>query len=621
MRIGFSGPGLFGSEPHEEVDLCGVVDASAPQRKEAIDRSLHHRSASLQFATGPSMNDRNYSHAVLAGAAEGPVVATSEALSFWGGIDPASGLVIDVRHPLHGVCLTGSIFFMPTSRGSCTGSGVLLDLVLSGRGPAALVFLEAEDVLTLGALIAAEMFQKELPVLRLTAEDFSEFSKARSLVIEHAKISSDTRTIELKQAESRTLELSANDRAMLDGAEGVAARQAMRIICAMAVQQGAVRLRDVIQGHIDGCIYASPANLTFAERIAHLGGQVRIPTTMNAISVDRENWQKQGVASTFGDPAARLADAYVRMGCQPTFTCSPYLLTSAPKQGDAVAWAESNAVIFANSVLGARTAKHPDFLDLCIALTGRAPDAGVYLDANRRAQCIIDIEMQANIDDAFWPLVGYLAGKAAPDRIPLLRGLASANPTRDDLKALCAAFGTTSAAPMLHIAEVTPEAGGAASPDADQISISRADMREAWRTLNGGPEEIELVAIGSPHASLDECRALADRLAAPLKGNPRRTDVAVIVTAGRQVIAEAERDGTLARLRQAGVQVLPDLCWCSIAEPVFPIRTRAVMTNSGKYAHYGPGLSGRSVRLGSLTTCVEAALSGRVPPRFPDWLA
>lgn len=131
------------------------------------------------------------------------------------------------------------------------------------------------------------------------------------------------------------------------------------------------------------------------------------------------------------------------------------------------------------------------------------------------------------------------------------------------------------------------------------------------------PDEVELVAIGSPHASLAECRALAEALG----GRKRHPDVAVIVTAGHEVIAKARGEGILARLQESGVQVLPDLCWCSISEPVFPTRTRAVMTNSGKYAHYGPGLSGRTVRFGSLADCVSAALSGRVPPRLPEWLS
>jgi len=552
---------------------------------------------------------------ILAGTASGPIIAAGEALSFWGGVDPATGRVIDVHHPLHGATITGGILMMPSSRGSCTGSGVLLDLALTGRAPAALIFSEAEDVLTLGALIAAEMFGKELPVLRLSHDAFDALCRAKTARIGQSSIEADGLTIPVAPPATAALDLTEDDRAMLDGRDGVAVQLALRITAAMAAQQGATKLVDVVQGHIDGCIYASPANLTFAEKMADMGAKVRVPTTMNAISVDRANWEKQGVPHDFGDPAARLADAYVRMGCRPTFTCSPYLLDSAPKTGEAIAWAESNAVIFANTVLGARTAKHPDFLDLCIALTGRAPLSGVYLEEHRKAKRVIDVTLPENVDDAFWPLVGYLAGRAAPDRIPLLRGLAAAKPTRDDLKALCAAFGTTSAAPMLHIEGVTPEADGAAATDADRASITRADTVEVWRMFNDGPAEVELVAIGSPHASASECRALADALGE----RKRHESVAVIVTAGRDVMAEA--GDVLARLRASGVQVLPDLCWCSISEPVFPPKTRTLITNSGKYAHYGPGLSGRTVRFGNLADCIEAALTGRVPPRLPAWLS
>lgn len=562
------------------------------------------------------MNETAPARSIMGGTAEGRVVATQEALSFWGGVDPATGRVIDVHHPLHGECLTGAVLMMPSSRGSCTGSGVLLDLALTGGAPAALIFCEAEDVLTLGALVAAEMFDRQLPVVRLRPDIFASLSQAKTIRIEASAVVADGETIPLLPPATSALSLTEQDLSMLEGGEGVAVAQAMRILIAMAAQQGAASLIDVTQGHIDGCIYASPANLTFAEKMAELGGRVRVPATMNAISVDRVNWRSQGVPEEFGDPAARLADAYVRMGCRPTFTCSPYLLDSAPGAGEAIGWAESNAVIFANSVLGARTAKHPDFLDLCIALTGRAPLSGVYLDENRKAARILDVELPERRDDAFWPLIGYLAGKASPDRIPLLRGLAAGNPSPDDLKALCAAFGTTSAAPMLHVEGITPEADDAEHPTADRHAITRAEMAAAWKMLNEGPEQVELVAIGSPHASLAECRALADAFA----GRRRLPEVVVIVTAGRDVIVKAEEEGTLARLRDSGVQVLPDLCWCSISEPVFPPGTRAVMTNSGKYAHYGPGLSGRIVRFGSLADCVEAALTGRVPVGVPDWI-
>lgn len=548
---------------------------------------------------------------ILPGEASGPVLATDEPLSFWGGIDPATGLVIDVHHPLHGRSVTGRLLVMPSSRGSCTGSGVLLDLILNGRGPAALIFRDAEDVLTLGALVATEMFDAALPVLRVGSETFSRLLQAAEARVSRDGLEADGVEWAVLPPLTAGLDLSPGDRDMLAGRHGEAVRQSMKIIAAMAVNQGAGRLIDVSQGHIDGCIYASPANLSFARRMVELGGRVRIPTTMNAISVDRQNWRDQGMAASFGLPAQQLADAYVQMGCSPSFTCAPYLLDSRPAADEVIAWSESNAVIFANSVLGARTAKHPDFLDLCIALTGRAPESGVYLDEARRARRIIDVHRPAGIDDGFWPLVGYVAGQRAPDRIPLLRGLTGVAASRDDLKALCAAFGTTSASPMLHIEGVTPETDSSVVPDVDHSTISLDDLRQAWAHLNGGPAAVDLVAIGSPHASLEECRALV----AGLAGRQCHHRTRLIVTAGCEIIRQARAEGLLARLEASGAQVIPDLCWCSITEPVFPPDARTVLTNSGKYAHYGPGLSGRKVRLGSLSDCVEAAVTGESAPR------
>ncbi|MEJ5902032.1 cis-3-hydroxy-L-proline dehydratase [Ochrobactrum teleogrylli] len=550
---------------------------------------------------------------ILPGTAEGPILATTEPLSFWGGVDPSSGKIIDVHHPLHGQSIRGAALMMPSTRGSCTGSGVLLDLALNGMAPAALIFSQTEDVVTLGALIADKMFDHPLPVLRLAPEDWERLRKGPEVKITPTKLTAPGFTLPLVGSKETRLELSAADQAMMTGADGDATKLAMEIICAMAENQGAERLIDVAQAHIDGCIYASPANLIFAEKMVDMGARVRVPTTMNAISVDREHWQAQGVPASFGWPAARLADAYVRMGCQNTFTCSPYLLHTAPEKGEMIAWAESNAVIYANTVLGARTAKHPDFLDLCIAMTGRAPLSGVYLDQHRFAQRIIHVDIPEGFDDAFWPLIGYLAGKVSPDRIPLLKGLRDAKPTPENLKAMCAAFGTTSAAPMLHVEGVTPEAHFV-SPAADTVSITRNDMVDGWKSLNDGPDAVDLVAIGSPHASLEECRAFANALRG---GKAVRT---TIITAGRQVIAAAREDGTLQRLEAAGVQVIPDLCWCSISEPVFPVAAKALMTNSGKYAHYGPGLSGRAVRFGSLASCAEAAKTGHVARGLPTWL-
>jgi predicted aconitase/predicted aconitase with swiveling domain len=552
---------------------------------------------------------------LIPGHARGSILASPEGLSFWGGVDPTTGRIIDAHHPLHGQSVSGSILMMPTSRGSCTGSGVLLELIRAGLAPAALVFREAEDVLTLGALVAQHVFGLTVPVLRLRPGDYAALTLARQADITGTGLEASGLSLHLDEPDSGRLRLSPEEQAMLEGTEGKAAQIAMKILCAMAAAQDAEDFVKVSQVHIDGCLYASPSLLAFAEVFAGMHAKVRVPTSMNAISVDHANWRSQGVPEDFGVPASRLADAYVDMGARPTFTCAPYLLDTAPGKDEDIAWAESNAAIYANSVLGARTAKHPDFLDLCIAITGRAPRSGVYLDSSRIAGRVLSAEAPDTADDSFWPLLGYLAGLKSPDRIPLIKGTEHLKPDADDLKALCAAFGTTSAAPMLHVAGHTAEAGNLAA-DADEVSVTRADLAAAWRQLNSGPAEIDLVAFGSPHFSLRECRALAELM----EGHRCAEGTHAIVTLGRATLDAARAEGLTARLDASGIRLIPDLCWCSITEPVFPLAARTVMTNSGKYAHYGPGLSGRRVRFGSLADCALAARTGRAPDTLPDWL-
>lgn len=546
----------------------------------------------------------------------GGVLTCREGLSFWGGVDPDTGAIIDTHHPDHGASLAGRIVLMPTSRGSCSGSGVLLQLARNGQAPAALVFREPEDILTLGAIISARLFDRPIAVLRLPAEIYEALSRAGEAEIKGDTLHFSGRQIELSRPESRELALSPRDRDMLEGKDGAARQLAMEVLCLMAAAQGAKELIDVSRAHIDGCILAHDANLDFAEKMDELGAKTVIPTTINAISVDRENWQGQGVPVEFGGKASRLADAYVNMGARPTFTCAPYLLDDVPEEDEAIGWSESNAVIYANSVLGARTQKHPDYLDLFVAITGRAPNTGVYLAENRKPVCEVRVAVPAAFDDALWPMLGWLAGARSPAGIPVLTGLEHLSPTPDDLKALCAAFGTTSAAPMVHVRGHTPEGDLPLAADAGLLEITLDDLRQLWREFNAGDDRIDLVAIGSPHASLAETRRFAEFLDGRYCYDGLRT----IVTVGRNTLAGMHAGGIFDRLQAAGVQVLPDLCWCSITEPVFPKDAAVIMTNSGKYAHYGKGLTGRNMRFGSLEDCAEAALTGRAKPGLPAWL-
>ncbi len=554
---------------------------------------------------------------LVSGDAQGSVVACSDGLSFWGGVDPDSGVIIDAHHPDHGTPLAGRIVLMPTSRGSCSGSGVLLQLARNAKAPAALVFREPEDILTLGAMIAARLFNATVVVLRLSPPLFNALSQASHASIDAATLRFEDHTIPLIPVGTEALNLSDADRAMLDGRQGQAQQVAMEVLCLMAAAQGATDLITVSRAHIDGCILAHDANLDFAEKMQQMGARTCIPTTINAISVDRENWPLQGVAEDFGNRASRLADAYVAMGAQPTFTCAPYLLDETPLAGEAIGWSESNAVIYANSVLGSRTVKHPDYLDLFIAMTGRAPDTGVYATDNRRPAREIHVVLPDTFDDALWPMLGWLAGALSPQQIPVLTGLEDTAPSQDDLKALCAAFGTTSAAPMLHVRGLTPEAHFTALPGSERFQITPDDLARVWRNFNQADNSVDLVAIGSPHASLSECR----RLAGLLQGQRCHAGTQMIVTVGRQVLSAAQSEGIIEELQRAGVQVIPDICWCSITEPVFPRNAAVLMTNSGKYSHYATGLTGRGVRFGSLSDCVRAAVTGQPPDQLPHWLA
>lgn len=548
---------------------------------------------------------------VVPGSADGEILFSDVGLSFWGGVDALTGEVIDRHHPLSGQSLAGRILALPTSRGSCSGSGVVLELLLNNKGPSAIVLERPEAIITLGVIVAEELFGRSIPVLCVGAETFASLRTVGA-----ARISAGSRS-----AQSAASHMTDEDQATLTCAHGEAAAVAMRIVLRMAEIEGASELIDITRAHIDGCIYTGPGGLAFAEKLKDLGGRVRVPTTLNAISVDHRAWRTQGIPTAFGEPASRLADAYVAMGAQPTFTCAPYLLDGKPQRDEQIVWAESNAVVFANSVLGARTMKYPDYLDICVALTGRAPKAGCHLDAERLPGLRIRLPALEQVDDSLYPLLGYLIGTLAPDTIPVVEGLADHAPDLDDLKAFGAAFATTSAAPMFHIAGVTPEAaandgyGDLALP---MITISADQLRQAWAELNGASTgTVELVSLGNPHFSVAEIA----KLAALCRHRTKHPDVALIVTCGRHVLEQARAAGDVALLEAFGVSFVTDTCWCMITGPLIPPATKVIMTNSGKYAHYGPGLSGRAMRFGSLAACVEAAALGFDADALPAWLS
>lgn len=410
--------------------------------------------------------------------------------------------------------------------------------------------------------------------------------------------------------------LTAAEQAMLDGADGPAVELAMRVVTSLARARGADRLVEVVHAHIDSCLYHGPVGLDFVHRLRELGGRVRVPTTLNIGALDLLHPSLVGedpdVPELHTD-GRELMTAYADLGARPTYTCAPYQHEARPGLGEHVAWAESNAIAFANTVLGARTDRYGDFLDICAALTGRAPYAGLHRDEQRAARLVLDCTVVPGIDDPDEITVvgiGSLLGRLAGTEVAAVVGLPSDLP-EERLKALCAVAASTGSVALVHVVGRTPEAptldaalhGG---HPARVVAVTGDDVaREVARlsTVPAGP--VDAVCVGTPHASLAELGELA-RLATD--GAGVRAGVRAIVNTSRGTLALAREAGTVAALRSAGWTVLTDTC--SYIAPVLPRDTRTVATNSGKWAAYAPGNLGVDVVLTTTAGCVEASRTG-----------
>ena len=413
--------------------------------------------------------------------------------------------------------------------------------------------------------------------------------------------------------------LSAEEDSLARGHHGATAGMAMRIITEMAELMGANRLVQISSAHIDSCLYHGDGGVEFAERLVAGGGKVRVPTSLNVGALDLLHPKLVRADSHRREMARRLMDAYVKLGCRPTWTCAPYQAGHRPSLGDQVAWGESNAVAFANSVLGARTNRYGDFFDICCALVSRAPYTGLHVTENRRASILVDtsnLPLRLRQSDVLYPVLGSWLGATVGDQIAVIDGLPP-DTTEDQLKALGAAASSTGAVGMFHVAGVTPEApdvetalGGV--PPTQVFRLTASVLRDALDRLTTTESRlVDAVAVGSPHFSLAEFTEL-ERMA----GN-QSFRVPCYVCTSRSVRAEMASQDRLASLEALGIIVVVDTC--IVVTPILPEDGGVLMTNSGKFAHYTPANTGYDVVYGSLADCVASALTGRVTRDESIW--
>jgi hypothetical protein len=378
---------------------------------------------------------------------------------------------------------------------------------------------------------------------------------------------------------------------------------------------GARRLVDVVSAHVDSCLYHGRAGLDFAERLVAGGARVAVPTTLNVGLLDLLHPGLGRVEPQTAEAGRRQMELYVAMGCRPTWTCAPYQLPDRPAFGQHVAWAESNAIVFCNSVLGARTNRYGDFIDVCAAITGRAPLAGLHLDEERRARLVLRLEGVSErllASDVLYPALGHVLGREAGSAVAAIVGL-PAGVHEDRLKALGAAAASSGAVAMFHAVGVTPEAptldaatGGTPVPE---VAVTLERLRAARDELSTAEgERLGAVSVGTPHASLAELERLAGLVATHPPAVP------LYVNTGRDVLASAA--GLEDTLRAAGVRVVTDTC--TYLSPMVDA-DGPVMTDSAKWAWYAPANLGVEVVFGSLEECVRSAAAGRVTRDASLW--
>jgi len=418
------------------------------------------------------------------------------------------------------------------------------------------------------------------------------------------------------------MHLTPYEQALLEGAEGPGVRRAMEIVVALGRIYGAEDLVPVRHVQIAGVSYKNlgDAGVAFLNEWAAQGAKVRVPTTLNPAGMELDRWQSMGIPSEFAGPQLQVIEAFKRMGVNPTMSCTPYLFPDfAPQRGDHLAWAESSAVAWANSVVGAYTNREGGPGALAAAIVGRTARYGYHLDTHRRATHVIEVTCPVR-DIADFGALSYVVGRAVGDGVPYFADLGAWLPPLPDditlggeagdrLKTLGAGLAAYGAVALFHVAGYTPEAREQGEtlirPDARRIVID--SLASAYAVMDANPETvaIDLVTIGCPHASYTEIERVAQRL----RGH--RLATRLWVTTSQIVRERAARDGWVQIIEAAGGEVVADTC--AVVAPIRQLGIRRMATNAGKMACYAPMHSRVEMRYGDLEQCLEAALTGFWP--------
>ena len=394
--------------------------------------------------------------------------------------------------------------------------------------------------------------------------------------------------------------LTKNEEKMLDGEESYAVKKSMEILVALGNIYGAEKLIEVGSVQVAGVSYHNlgDAGLEFLNELAK-DGKVKVLTTLNPAGMDLEDWRNLGIDEEFAKKQNLVIDAFNKMGIIISCTCTPYLIGNLPRFGEHIAWSESSAVTFANSVIGAKTNREGGPSALAAAFVGKTPYYGLHLDENRGPDTHVEVTADlTKISD--WGALGYCVGNQAQNKIPYITDIKDASV--DELKTFCASVVTFGSKPLFYIKGITPSSEKYQLPK-DKITIDDCDIREAYEAINDETEDIDFVCIGCPHASIKEIAQIANLL----KDKKISANTEFWVATSRPMKQLADKRGYSEVIEKAGGKLACDTCMA-----VAPLkgRFRTVATTSAKGCYYSRH-NKMLTKMGSLEECIEAGVSGK----------
>lgn len=414
------------------------------------------------------------------------------------------------------------------------------------------------------------------------------------------------------------MQLTEYEQEMLEGRHGEGLQTAIEILVKMGGLYGAERFLPVKNAHIDAAAFTTiwDAGTEFVEYLVEKGAKVSVPTTINPMSMDTRRWREQYTSEAFAAKCERLRQAYLKLGVNPTWTCAPYQCTNVPVFGENVSWSESNAVNYVNSVIGARTERLPDLVDVCCAVAGRVPEYGLYLDDNRAGEILFalkgfdDSSFQDTVDYA---ILGYLVGETAINRVPVILGL-PAGTMPDQLKAFSAAAASGGATSLFHAVGLTPEAPTLEAAfhgkkDYEIVEITPEAVEEMKKRLNtGDTDQVDMVLMGCPHLSFQEIKEIA----CEIEGKKVHEGTEFWIQTSHPVYELADLAGYVAAIEHAGAMLVRDTCLMEM-EYNGVWKGKHFVTNSGKAAQYAPAINGVKITMADMKGCVAAAVTGIRP--------